>query len=229
MGYPQWSPSEDALLKKWVGEGKTSFEIHTFMPNRTKKAINHRRYLLKARSPRTWSPEEEAELKKLVEERLTCAEIAKIMGRTKYQINSKKERLGLYKSYKLSPRNPLHVAEIIKFKMAGWTHAEIAEVYGCDLAWVSLVLCSNGIKNFMCVRNRKQDTRRLWTETEEALLRKYLKKGYTFPRIRAKFQYRSPQSIRGKVERMTRFWLSPEELEERQRLAEKYRKRMRVY
>ncbi len=181
--------------------------------------------MLKRRHAKTWTQWTAAEdntLRKLVAEGKTAADIAKVLtNRTIYAIHNRRGILGIHRPYKLSPRNPLRIAEVIKFKMAGWTHAEIAKVYCVSPAEVSSVLCSNGMQKFLWIRRKHDKPRRYWSETEVALLRKYLKKGYSLQQICSKFPARSPNSVRSKVIRITRYWLTPEQLAEREQLNRK--------
>ena len=68
-----------------------------------------------------WTEAEITQLKQLVDERKTVNQIAIIMGKTPTSINTTKIRYGIRKPMPLSHKNPLHLAEIMKFKMAGWT------------------------------------------------------------------------------------------------------------
>ena len=54
-------------------------------------------------------------------EKKTTTQIAKILGRTEYAVSNKRIALGIDALATLSAKNPLHLAEVIKFRMAGWT------------------------------------------------------------------------------------------------------------
>ena len=173
-----------------------------------------------------WTAREDNLLRKLVAEGKTNSEIANILThRTVSAIYSRKSVLGILQPCKFSPRDPHILAQVIKFKMAGWTHVEIAKVFNVDVSSVSYVLCQNGMCKFHWVRGKHKKPRQYWSETEVALLRKYLKKGLSFEQIYLKFWYRSQASIRSKIAKITRYWPTPAELAERERLR---RKQLRV-
>ena len=85
-----------------------------------------------------WTPKEDARLKQLVAEGKTSMEIAAFFpNRTYCSVANRKYILEVYRpyaSYKLSPRDPSILAQILKFKMLGWTHKEIADVFGVDIS-----------------------------------------------------------------------------------------------
>ena len=181
----------------------------------------------RAKTWRKWTEDEDALLKRLADADKTNAEIASVItDRTERAIVDRKHRLGIYKTYSLSPRNPRHVAALIKFKMAGWTLDRIAKVYNCCPTWVSKVLCQNGYKRFVSVQPKKKNFWARWSELELALLRKYLKKGYSVERIHAELPHRSLAAIRKKCTEVTRHWITPDEQSERAALK---RKGLRVY
>ena len=161
-----------------------------------------------------WMPVEDEILRILVAEGLTVSQMTKILvSRTHKSIIFRKKKLGLYTPRKLSSQNPLHVAEIVKFKMAGWNLKEIAHVYGCSVSRISKVLTDNGIKGFMrgCRKRTNpcsQHTNpcRLWTSVELRCLRACLNSGYCLKRIYSEIPQRTSSSIRGQISRMKRCW-----------------------
>ena len=168
---------------------------------------------------RLWTTEEEAILRELVAKGESSICIAHHLGFTKNAVDHKKSKLGLYTTYhKLSSDNPLHVAEVVKFKMAGWKLVRIAKVYGVNSSTVSRVLCDNGFKWFMVNRSKLKHPRRFWSEFELALLRKYLRRGYSLSRLQFEFRGRSAASLQKKCHQITRYWLTPEQQAERKRL-----------
>ena len=168
-----------------------------------------------------WTKAERTQLKTLVNERKTAKEIGRILGRTHRSIDKAKRDMGIYKPMLLLPDNPLHLAEVIKFKMAGWTLSEIAAIYKCTSQNVSRVLTLNGMVGFMRNRPNPQHPYTLWTEYEMYRLRKYCKKGYSLDRICTYFPRRSRESVEIRVRRMTRFWFTPEQKEARRLSKEK--------
>lgn len=138
----KWASADKQFLKKLVDMGKTHSEIAEIF-GCSQSAVSRKLQRLGIRVKRYWTIEEETKLKRLVSEKKTTPQIAKILGRTAYAVSNKRIALGIDALYKLSAKNPLHLAEIIKFRMAGWTLERIAEVYGVDKACVSYVLCQN--------------------------------------------------------------------------------------
>ena len=175
-----------------------------------------------------WTKTEIKRLKRLVNERKTNKEIGRILGRTQRAIEAKKVKHGIYKPIPLSPNNPLHLAEVIKFKMAGWTLTKIAKIYGCTPQHVSRVLTFNGMVGFIRNPANPQHPYAFWTEYEVHRLRKYCKKGYGLDRICTYFPRRSRESVEIRIRNMTRYWQSPEERAIRKHYRDKWMK-MRVY
>ena len=154
-----------------------------------------------------WLPVEDEILRILVAENLTVSQMTKILSpRTYRAITFRKKKLGLYKTSKLSSKNPLHVAEIVKFKMAGWRLKEIAHVYECSVSRISTVLTDNGIKQFMRVHRKHENPRLPWTPAELRGLRACMNNGYCLKRISSEMPQRTGASIRGQISRMKRCW-----------------------
>ena len=175
-----------------------------------------------------WTKREIARLKRLVDERKTVVEIARLLGRTDASITSMKEKMGIYRPKPLSPDNPLHVAEVIKFKMAGWSLEAIAKVYRYGVSHVSNMLTMNGIKGFMPGKREFVKPYHYWSEFELHRLRGYCKREYKFDRICRLFPNRSRRAMIQRIQEMTRFWQSPAERKERKRLRDKWME-WRVY
>ena len=168
-----------------------------------------------------WTPVEDTVLKQLVSERKKAAEIAKTLGRTADSVNNRKYVLRLQKPQQFPEITPLRVAEIVKFKMAGWRHCDIAKVYGISIAEISRILCENGMKGTMRTFPKYQYPRRQWSELGTHRLRECIKKGYSFDRICSYFPHRTPGAVRLKIWKITRYWLTPEQQEARGRAKEK--------
>ena len=108
----------------WISEYFMSTTQITYSKNTDCVSPKH------AKTWTQWTAIEDNTLRKLVAEGKTASEIAKVLtNRTIYAIQNRRGILGIHRPYKLSTRTPQYIAEVIKFKMAGWTHAEIAEVY----------------------------------------------------------------------------------------------------
>ena len=87
-----------------------------------------------------WTPGEDLELKRYVSMGCyTAAEIAEKLGRSKGSVGARKHKLGLA-DIKLSAKNPADVAQILKFRLAGWTQEKIGKVFGVTHAYISLIL-----------------------------------------------------------------------------------------
>lgn len=179
---------------------------------------------MKPKLPRKyWTPAEELELKRLVELRKSPTEIAEKLDRTPDAINVRKSKLGIITG--LSARNPADVAQIVKFKMLGWTQDEIGEVFGVTGAYISLILNTAGFKKFCWSHGKPQGKRRVWTELEIHLLRKYVNRGYSDAQIQAIWPYRTLNAIQGKRLQVTKYWLPKAETERRKRYRRWWRNR----
>ena len=101
-----------------------------------------------------WTPEEDLKLKRYFDFGCyTSAEIAEKLGRKKSAVDARKNKLGLTK-IKLSAKNPSDVAQILKFRLAGWTQKEIGKVFGVTHSYISEILRLNGFCHFVkSIRN----------------------------------------------------------------------------
>ena len=109
---------------------------------------------------RRWTPAEDLELQRYFAFGCyTSAEIAEKLGRKKSAVDARKNKLGLTR-IKVSAKNPSDVAQILKFKMAGWTQKEIGEVFGVTHS-LTFPRFSVKMGSFISVRNirRKSGTR----------------------------------------------------------------------
>ena len=204
-----WTTGEITRLERLVRADKTANEIATIL-GRTPHSIYNQKKQLKICNSFTrneWTQAEITRLGKLVNARMPVKQIARIMGKTTASINSRKARINLKKPPRLSPKVPLHIAEVIKFKMAGWKLKEIAAVYRCSESQVSDVLCKNGIIWFMRGKpNYETQTYQRWDEIDLARMRRACKRGYTLDEICALFPYRSLKAVRERINQMTRYW-----------------------
>lgn len=167
---------------------------------------------------RRWTPAEDMELKRYFSFGCyTSAEIAEKLGRKKSAIDARKNKLGLTRT-KVSAQNPSDVAQILKFRLAGWTQKEIGKVFGVTHAYISEILRVNGFHRFCCHTPKKGRRNKMaWTEVELSILRKYLLREFTTAEIQQKWlPHRSLHAIYQKRAEMTRHWPTPEQRAERE-------------
>ena len=229
MAYKYWTEADITQLKRLVNKRVKVKEIARFLGKSVNaiEKIKTKHGIYKPMA-KVWTHDEITQLKRLVNERKTVKEIVRIMGRSRSAVDKAKTRYGIYKPMTLSPHNPLHVAEVIKFKMAGWTLEQIGEVYGFTIAHVSQVLTRNGMVGLMPINNQREKPRHIWSEYELHRLRKYCKKDYSLDRICTYFPNRSRKAIECRIQRMTRFWFTPAQKEAR-RLSREHEMKWRVY
>lgn len=174
-----------------------------------------------------WTPQEDARLKQLLSESRTLKEIGRILNRSEVGVQRRKECLGLKRiPVKFSRHDPADIAQLVKFKMAGWTHERIGNVFGTKTSYISNLLTVNGFKRFCEVRPDRSGSCPRWTELELNTLRKCLQRKTSLLEIYRKLPRRSRHAIRQQSRKMTRYWLSPAEQVERQRSR---KKQLRVY
>ena len=212
MGSKQkWTIQEDDILKKLVTQGLSDTEIGILM-GRSKHSIMHRRkYTLGIDMCLQWTPNEDARLARLLAQGKSLSEIGKLLNRTESAVQGRKQRLGIKTApIKLSKHNPADIAQLVKFKMMGWSHDAIAQVFDITAAYVSQLLTANGFKRF-CAVAVSHTTYRLWTEIELHSLRKCLVRGISLNQIYLEFPYRSQCAICKKIKQITRYWITPQE------------------
>jgi len=173
-----------------------------------------------------WTHYEIKRLKQLVDEGKTNAEIAKVLNRSRYAVTSKRQRLGIVVSpNKLTRKDPQLVAQIIKFKMAEWKTADIAELFDTTADNIRHFLQSLGFsRHFKRVRTL-QKPYQLWTDYQIHTLRKYLSKGYPLERIHTYFPSRSFSALEQKAREITKHWMPDAEFAEREKLRLRWRNR----
>ena len=157
---------------------------------------------------RRWTPAEDLELQRYFAFGCyTSSEIAEKLGRKKSAVDARKNKLGLTKT-KVSAKNPSDVAQILKFRLAGWTQKEIGAVFGVTHSHISFVLRENGFVHFLKKYPKKKRYKNTWTDVELALLRKYLLRGYTTAEIQQQvLPQRTLYAISQKRSEMTRYWM----------------------
>lgn len=201
----RWTNKEIERVRELVGAGKEDEEIGAIL-GRTKHAVfNVRKYKLGIHIRQHWSAAEETRLEQLLTTTdKPLSEIAMLMNRTAGSIERRKEKLGIRRvPFKLDKLNPSHVAQLIKFKMAGWTQEKIAEVWGIkNPAQISNVLRHHEFYRFYACVGKKAYCR--WREDELDFLWKCIKKGLSREAIYKEFPHRSPSSVGSKVRRLIR-------------------------
>lgn len=210
-----WTNKELQHLRVLVTNGKSDKEIARLL-GRTQTAVFYqRKHRLGIHLRHCWTDAEDSRLRRLLTTtELTLSEIATQMNRTEGSIERRKEKLGIRRTpFKLDKLNPIHVAQVIKFKMAGWTQARIADIWGLkNPSQISNVLIHHGLHRFYtCVGKKEQ---KAWSEVELHLLRKYLMKGMPLTMIYREFPHRSPSSIASKARKITQYYL-PRETQEK--------------
>ena len=185
-----------------------------------------------------WTPLEIEHLIESVANGDTSAEIARRLGRSTAAVHLKRAKLKLKKPVNLSMNDPIHFAQLIKFRMAGWKLKEIAKVFGVTTSQVSDILCHHDFRGFICQTGSYQLSyqRSHWTEVELNRLRKtcghfHDNGGFTEQRweqIARQFPNRTPRAVKGKGYLLMKYWLSSDEIKERRHLREKYKRNMTV-
>ena len=185
-----------------------------------------------------WTPEEIEKLRIYTEKGMLDSEIANALGRSAEAIEHKRVRMGFKKPYKTSIFEPDTLAQIIKFKMAGWSHERIGKAFGVGAARISNILLRYGFYRFGDCRYHPHDRQHnRWTELETHRLRKLCKrqykKGFTerdWRYIAAQFPTRTRHSVQTKACQLMKYWATPEECEkDRQFRAYVKEKWLRVY
>lgn len=226
-----WTNREEAHLKQLVLEaGKSDAEIAVLM-GRSKPSIMHKRkYGLGIDQRVHWTPEEDDRLDRMLKTTdKSLAEIGKLLNRTEGAIQRRKERLGLKRiPVKLQVNNPADIAQLVKFKLAGWTHEAIAEVFGVHATYISNLLLRNGYKRF-CQVKPKSRKRPLWTELEIHQLRKYIRRGYSDERIQIELPGRSLSAIGSMRRKITKHYLPKEARKLRERRRRWWRNRETIW
>ena len=167
-----------------------------------------------------WTPAENALIRKLVKKGLTNKEMAPYFPNRTF-LALKRQRCSLKIEVEppwFSPQNKRCVAALVKFKMAGYSHKQIAALYEVSLQKVSWVLCKAGFRQFRMVVKMPAKEKKRWSDVEIALLRKDLKRGIRGPHLHKRHSQRTPRAVDKKVYQITRFWPTPEETARRETL-----------
>ena len=195
-----WTHKDLKRLREYALAGKTDAEIGELLGRSQHAVFYKRKHTLGIDYRKHWTEEEDARLARLLTATdAPLSEIAKQMNRTQSSIERRKERLGIHRvPFKLDRSNPVQVAQLIKFKMAGYTQKEIANMWGIkNPSQISYVLQSHGLHRFY-PRVGKRVYRR-WSDLEVQQLRKCVKRKMLLSEIYREFPHRSPSSIASKV------------------------------
>ena len=201
-GKKRWTAEEDKHLLKHVEAGVDKTDIGAIL-GRSAVSVAQRKKRLGIHERKHWTAAEDDRLRQLLTETdLPLADIAKRMDRTANSIERRKERLKIHrKPFKLYTTDPAHVAQIVKFKMAGWTHQKIAEAFEFKhFSRISHILLKNGYHRFCVVHSDKTYVR--WTEDDREVIRKCLKKRMKLCDIQRHLPNRSIPSINGQINQM---------------------------
>ena len=167
-----------------------------------------------------WTPAENTLIRKLVKKGITTEQMAPYFpNRTLLAL--KRQRCSLKVKVEppwFSPQNKRCVAELVKFKMAGYSHKQIAVLYKVPLQKVSWVLCKAGFRQFRMVVKMPPRKKKRWSRMEIALLRKDLKRGIRGEQLHERYPQRTPRAVDKKAYQIMRFWPTPEEKARRETL-----------
>lgn len=227
-----WTNRELKRLEKLARAGKSDAEIALLL-GRSKVAVQQKRkYTLGIDIRRRWAPEDTEMLKKHIATGTSITEIARLLQRTSYSVQRQKEKLKLrYEPVKISKHCPKTVAQLVKFKMAGWSNQRIAKVFGVKSGGhITNVLRYHGFSSWRlrCQGARTGMPTPRWAELELHFLRKGLKRGDSILKLQEALPRRSRRAIHLKAKEMTRYWRSPEECRKDQERREKWMQ-WRVY
>ena len=168
-----------------------------------------------------WTEAEKTELKRLVGEGKTSNEIATALGRTSTSVNAQKKILGISNPDLQQKWTDTEITQLKNLISKGKTGYEIAEVLGRTRKSVYVMKQKLGL----CKPTPSYD---YWSEWELHKLRRYCKRGYPLHRICAYFPNRTRSMLQDRIYKMTRFWMTPEQKEER-RLLKKREWQLRVW
>ena len=188
------------------------------------------------KKPPNWTDLEIRHLKQLIAEGKTNREIAAILERSFYSITSQRQRQRLVtQPKKMDWRDPILIAQIVKFRMAGWQTKDIAKAFDVGHHTITKMLCKTGLSKCVFRKRRLTKPYLFWTEIEMARLRKicghFHMLGFTEQRwehLARHFPNRTKGAVRQRANAMMRYWRSPDEIKERQYLRAKYKRTMTV-
>ena len=178
-----------------------------------------------------WTHYEITRLRQLVSEGATSAEIGKILDRSTFSVNSKRQRLRiLVKGDILLMHDPKIVAQVLKFKLLGWSNGEVGKAFGIHENNISKFINRIGFTHRFRAARACINPYQRWTDFELHRLRKYLKKGYSLERIHTYYPNRTFRAVFQKAREIARHWGTPKARAERAAWYKRAReKQLRVY
>ena len=144
----------------------------------------------------SWTPEEDALLRKCVAAGMQNTEIApKFPNRTLAAVGSRRAFLKCKGPLVIFPQDdPATVAQIVKFRMAGWRLKDIENATGVNTARLSWLQARAGIKLPPVIRMPATNKDR-WTSEEVARLRKAILECLPISECFAMFPNRTPAAV----------------------------------
>ena len=181
-----------------------------------------------------WTSLEIKRLTQLVHAGKTNRQIAEVLERSINSIVGQRRRLRLItKPHKLNHRDPKLIAQIIKFRMAGWQSKEVAEIFGVKRHSIAKITQRAGLSKRLPFKRPFKKQWLQWTDIEMARLRKLCGhfhmlgfKDKHYSQIARHFPNRTRSAVRQRANAMMRYWITPEQIRERQRAR---KKQLRVY
>ena len=166
-----------------------------------------------------WTPQEDDLIRKSVDNGLRVQEIVPLLPhRSESSIRKRRTVLGCRCPPKCtSYQNLVFVAQIVKFRYAGWSLANIAEVMGIQhISRLSRVVHQAGF-TLKISRNTPRGYRKYqyWRGWEDTLLLRKLRQGTHKEQIFKLFRHRSRMSVEKRIHNLTKYWLSDAEQAER--------------
>ena len=181
-----------------------------------------------------WTSLERKHLTQLVHDGKTNRQIAEVLERSLNSIVGQRRRLRLItKPHKLNHRDPKLIAQVIKFRMAGWQPKEIAKAFDASYESVKVLLRKTGLSKRFSRKRHLAKPFLQWTDIEMARLRKlcghfhmlgFKEEHHT--QIARQFPNRTRSAVRQRANAMMRYYITPEQIRERQRAR---KKQLRVY
>ena len=181
-----------------------------------------------------WTPLERKHLTQLVHEGKTNRQIAEILERSVKSITGQRRLLRLITMpNKLNRRDSKLIAQLIKFRMAGWQSKDIAKIFDVKYFTLIKVFQEMGLSKRLTCKKPFTKPYLHWTDIEMARLRKlcghFHMLGFTnqhYEKLARHFPNRTRSAVRQRANAMMRYWITPEQIRERQRAR---KKQLRVY
>ena len=181
-----------------------------------------------------WTSLEIKHLTQLVHEGKANRQIAEILERSVQSVIGQRRRLRLItRPHKLNHRDPKLIAQVIKFRMAGWQSKEIAKAFDASYESIKALLRKTGLSKRFSRKRHLTKPFLQWTDIEMARLRKLCGHFYMldfkdkhYGQIARHFPNRTRSAVCQRAKSMMRYWITPGQIRERQRAR---KKQLRVY